>query len=439
MAVELDEEGPSVLRSTTSPDSSIPTATTSVVVTTLNKAMSGGAGSVLRSSMSNNNNPNSIHVVVVDRSLGSETRQQQRNQPKATTTTTTVVEGPEQRVSSSSSSSSPRDSVQEASWLGRYCCASVVLGIFAVWGKWTFGTKGIPGVTIPLHNWKVPILLNVFYLLSLPFLRLFTKEYLSKTVNVKSLLTESMLLYNVGQVLLNGWMCYAFLRALFYRGHPFIGGAPELVETGVTYAVWVHYCDKYLEYLDTYFMVLRGRIDQVSFLHVYHHTSISIAWWVALKFHPGGDVYFGALLNSFIHVLMYSYYAMTLLKIRCPWKRYLTQAQLLQFTLVVIYTFVSGTFLQNRSWRIMISYYTQCFEMISLFCLFTAFYRKAYKMKATSCERQHGNMISVKMIDSDIARVSSTNKEDFCMEDTEQVSVSSDSSLEDNNTGKKEL
>jgi hypothetical protein len=27
--------------------------------------------------------------------------------------------------------------------------------------------------------------------------------------------------------------------------------------------VWVHYCDKYLEFLDTFFMVLRGKMDQV--------------------------------------------------------------------------------------------------------------------------------------------------------------------------------
>eukprot|EP00956_Cyclotella_meneghiniana_P032775 scaffold91417_cov54-Cyclotella_meneghiniana.AAC.4 len=36
--------------------------------------------------------------------------------------------------------------------------------------------------------------------------------------------------------------------------------------------------------------------------------------------------------------MMYSYYALALLKVSCPWKRYLTQAQLLQFTSVVIYT-----------------------------------------------------------------------------------------------------
>jgi len=65
-------------------------------------------------------------------------------------------------------------------------------------------------------------------------------------------------------VVLNGWMVYRMVDALVWRGHPFINGPVYLVDTGATYAVVVHYYDKYLEYLDTYFMVLRGKMDQVS-------------------------------------------------------------------------------------------------------------------------------------------------------------------------------
>ena len=47
---------------------------------------------------------------------------------------------------------------------------------------------------------------------------------------------------------------------------------------------------------------------QVSFLHVYHHASISLIWWMITYSAPGGDAYFSAALNSFVHVLMYCYY-----------------------------------------------------------------------------------------------------------------------------------
>ena len=83
---------------------------------------------------------------------------------------------------------------------------------------------------------------------------------------MKLLLTESMVIYNVSQVLLNGWMVYTMVAAVLYNGHPFIGSRSLVGSEMATYAVWVHYCDKYLEFFDTYFMVLRGKMDQVRLL-----------------------------------------------------------------------------------------------------------------------------------------------------------------------------
>ena len=101
-------------------------------------------------------------------------------------------------------------------------------------------------------------------------------------------------------------------------------------------------------------------------------------------FNGAGDAYFGALFNSWIHVLMYSYYALTLLKIPCPWKKYLTQAQLLQFTCVVIYTFAAAYFKWPRDQledRHYICAVVQVLEMVSLFVLFSFFYMRSYKNK----------------------------------------------------------
>jgi elongation of very long chain fatty acids protein 4 len=130
--------------------------------------------------------------------------------------------------------------------------------------------------------------------------------------------------------------------------------------------------------------VTSHRTIQVSFLHVYHHVSIAWAWWYALYAWPGGDAYFGALLNSIIHVMMYSYYTLSLCKISCPWKRYLTQAQLLQFTSVVIYTgccthiHIKQQDLETKHvWCLIV----QFIEMTSMFVLFMHFYSKAYKSK----------------------------------------------------------
>ena len=36
-------------------------------------------------------------------------------------------------------------------------------------------------------------------------------------------------------------------------------------------------------------MLLKGNAKQVSFLHVYHHVSISCIWWAIAYAAPGGD------------------------------------------------------------------------------------------------------------------------------------------------------
>jgi GNS1/SUR4 family len=162
-------------------------------------------------------------------------------------------------------SSLPLETLLEPpSIMARYTCASILIGAFAIWGKLTFVPENsAPGVGAPIHGFQVPLMLTVGYLASLPLLRLLATNILSKAVDVKLLLRESMILYNAAQVALNAWMVYRFLDAVFFRGHPFVGNFDN-VQSGATFAVWVHYCDKYLEFFDTYFMVLRGKMDQVG-------------------------------------------------------------------------------------------------------------------------------------------------------------------------------
>jgi elongation of very long chain fatty acids protein 4 len=283
------------------------------------------------------------------------------------------------------------------STLARYTTASILIGCLSVWAYYAYPPKdATPGLTVPMHSVNTTIALTAFYLISLPSLKWFTEKFLAPKYDMKLLLTESMVIYNVAQVALNGWMVYAMINAVVNGGHPFIGSrsiSGVAIESGASYAVWVHYCDKYLEFFDTYFMVLRGKMDQVSFLHIYHHTTIAWAWWIALRYSPGGDIYFGALLNSIIHVMMYSYYALALMKVSCPWKRHLTKAQLLQFTSVVIYTAVTGykhyynvpheaiEGVQPSMQTYFICCAVQVFEMVSLFVLFSFFYKRKYSKK----------------------------------------------------------
>lgn len=145
----------------------------------------------------------------------------------------------------------------------RYACTSIMIAVLAVWCKYTFVPEKELAVGGSMHSWRTPLYMTVGYLLGLPLLRLLSKRFLAHNVDVKVLLRESMILYNAVQVALNLWTVYKIIHALLVNGHPLYSGPIHLISSGASYAVWVHYCNKYLEFLDTIFMVLRGKMNQV--------------------------------------------------------------------------------------------------------------------------------------------------------------------------------
>lgn len=117
-------------------------------------------------------------------------------------------------------------------------------------------------------------------------------------------------------------------------------------------AVWFYYMCKLIELLDTVFFVLRKKQNQVTFLHVYHHTMMPFAGFIGVKyvggrrnnfssfslsnlnFDSGGHTTLLGLINSFIHVIMYAYYMLAAMGPHMQkylwWKRYLTVMQMVR-------------------------------------------------------------------------------------------------------------
>ncbi len=102
----------------------------------------------------------------------------------------------------------------------------------------------------------------------------------------------------------------------------------------------------YLQFI----FILRKKEDQVTFLHVYHHSTMFPFWWIGVRWVAGGGAYFPAMLNSLVHVFMYSYYFLAALgpqyKKYLWWKRYLTKMQLvckLSFNTLVFASFFSDS------------------------------------------------------------------------------------------------
>ena len=151
--------------------------------------------------------------------------------------------------------------------------------------------------------------------------------------------------------------------------------------------ILVHYMSKFLDLLDTVFIILRKKDDQLSFLHVYHHATIGVMWGVVLRTGNGsGTAAYGAFINSIIHVLMYSHYFITSFGINNPLKKYLTAAQICQFYSCVMHALLVAGFIY-LGWEqsvpkqlagLQIGYH---FSMITLF---SAFYRRKFSARRQS-------------------------------------------------------
>ncbi|GBM17044.1 Elongation of very long chain fatty acids protein 7 [Araneus ventricosus] len=95
---------------------------------------------------------------------------------------------------------------------------------------------------------------------------------------------------------------------------------------------WVAYISKLIEYFDTVIFVLRKKDSQISFLHVFHHTTVPVIAWLGVSYGPGGYNTIFPMVNAFIHVWMYLYYGLASLGPESQkylgWKKYLTSLQL---------------------------------------------------------------------------------------------------------------
>ena len=142
-----------------------------------------------------------------------------------------------------------------------------------------------------------------------------------------------------------------------------------------------YYLSKYLDLIDTFIFVLTKKNSHVTFLHLYHHASVPLTGLIYMKVNPliPGIYYFG-IHNSFIHCLMYSYYAISSLghwaKKYLWWKKYLTMLQIIQFLNYIVYLIILSIYNQGYPLFISIINYFQCFVFL---CLFIYFYLNNFR------------------------------------------------------------
>ncbi|XP_055611988.1 elongation of very long chain fatty acids protein 7-like [Uranotaenia lowii] len=144
---------------------------------------------------------------------------------------------------------------------------------------------------------------------------------------------------------------------------------------------------KFLELLETIIFVLRKKQNQVSFLHVYHHISTFFIAYIFCKYIGGSMLTFSIVVNSVVHIIMYSYYFISAYDvaifklIASKVKRYITSIQLIQFGLLTVNNFAGLQPGCNTSKPFLAMYIPNIFVLIYLF---RDFYRKSYEKKRSA-------------------------------------------------------
>lgn len=193
----------------------------------------------------------------------------------------------------------------------------------------------------------------------------------------------AMILYNFGMVAFSSYMFYEFAMGGWFTGYSLrcqpVDYSAKPAGVRMAFACYLYFISKYVEFFDTGFFILRKKFAHITFLHVFHHTAMALGAWLFVKFAPGGHISLDAMINTFIHIVMYSYYGLAAfgpgMQKYLWWKRYLTLMQMAQFLLVFCHAGL--LFFVNCNFPIIGAWLT-CTYCAAFFALFANFYRNAY-------------------------------------------------------------
>jgi len=198
-----------------------------------------------------------------------------------------------------------------------------------------------------------------------------------------------MIIYNFCQTLFSFWMfaeSWAFFVTGDYSWHceP-VDYSDNKDAMRVLSLGWWYFFSKFIDLLDTVFFIMRKKYNQVSPLHVIHHSTLPwLSWW-GPRFVGGGQAGFGPFLNSGVHTVMYFYYMCAAfgpgMQKYLWWKKYITTIQLVQFVLVFFHAlqpiFFTCAFPKAASLMF-------AGTGLQYFILFMMFYKKTYSKKESS-------------------------------------------------------
>ncbi|XP_014478533.1 PREDICTED: elongation of very long chain fatty acids protein AAEL008004-like [Dinoponera quadriceps] len=228
--------------------------------------------------------------------------------------------------------------------------------------------------------WCVPFM-NIFYLF---FANKVGLKFMEKRQPYE--INRIIQIYNVLQIIINLYLFFMVSYAMWlinfnFRCEPIdYSNTPNNIL--ICRLTWYYFLLKIVDWLDTIFFILKKKQNNVSFLHLYHHSAVVLGTWIGVKYVPGGQAILLGILNTFIHAIMYTYYLLSSMKINVQWwKKYLTQLQIIQF-LILTYQF-SLIFVVNCNYPQWIAIIAVT-QNVTMLLLFVDFYYKTYLIPANT-------------------------------------------------------
>lgn len=238
-----------------------------------------------------------------------------------------------------------------------------------------------PNVT-PLSQWHWPVSACVAYFTIIYIIQrvMMTR----KAIEMPYMLFVHNMMLCIGSLIMAVWITYTLGSFLVRDGMtPYqVLCAKQSYDNGhIQLIYYINSIFKVWEFLDTFLLALRKK--PIAFLHAYHHAATLILTWNQLMEHSAPQ-WVPIILNLWVHIIMYYYYAMTALRIRIWWKKYLTSFQIIQFVIDVVvigyayFTFIKSGYDKNTCYGTSRGAIVGLSILFSYLLLFVRFYFVTY-------------------------------------------------------------
>ena len=254
----------------------------------------------------------------------------------------------------------------------------------------------------PMVTSPTPVLISCLtYIVLVKFVGpVYMKE--REPFRVKSLIIA----YNFTMIGVNLWLFKEYGRLGWFANYSWTCQLFDPTATGMPMIelCFVYYMTKFLDWMDTCFFVLTKKFSHISWLHLIHHSTMPLYCFVGMRIGANGHYTLPCMINSLVHVIMYSYYGLSCCGDRIKpflwWKKYITQIQLLQFFLVFLH--MCHAFFRSDCNYSPHLFYVISFQMGSFTLLFTNFYIQKYIRKS---KKQENDRLIVEENKNDIGNL----------------------------------